>query len=109
MSATSPKYGLAVPLIAAMISSRRAATASASLATSSSRRPARAAALSISWMSAPSCERPEAMPSSAPPARTQASVPLVSTSIFFTPEEAVDSLAAIAAVPMMIASTGMAG
>ena len=70
MSATSPKYGLAVSAIAAMISSRRSATASASPATSSSRRPQRDAALSISWMSAPSWLRPDAMPPWAFPAPT---------------------------------------
>ena len=109
MESRSPKYGLAVPLIAAMISSRRAATASASPATSSSKRPVRAAVLSISWMSAPSWLRPEAIPPSAPPAATQWSTPTVSTKSCLTCGLVVASRVAIAAVPTRMPSTGMAG
>ena len=109
MSPTSPKYGLAVLAIAAMISSRRAATASASPATSSSSRPQRDAVLSISWMSAPSWLRPEAMPPWAFPAPIQLSVPLVSTSICLTAGEVVASRVAIAAVPTRMPSTGISG
>ncbi len=95
--------------IAAMISARRSATASASPATSSSSRPQREAVLSISWMSAPSWLRPLAMPLIALPAPTQVSVPVVSTSICLTAGEVVASLVAIAAVPTRMPSTGMAG
>jgi len=62
---------LAVVAIAAMISSRRSATASPSPATSSSSRPQREAELSISWMSAPSWLRLDAMPPWAFPALIQ--------------------------------------
>ena len=92
-----------------MISSRRAATASASPATSSSSRPQREAVLSISWMSAPSWLRLEAMPPCAFPALIQWSVPPVSTSIRLTDGEVVDSLVAIAAVPTRMPSTGISG
>ena len=109
MSATSPKYGLAVGAIAAMISSRRAATASASPATSSSRRPHREAELSISWMSAPNWLRPDAMPFNAFPAPTHCSVPPVSTSSCLTDGEVVASRQAIAAVPTRMPSTGISG
>ena len=109
MSPMSPKYGLAVSAIAAMSSSRRAATASASPATSSSSRPQREAALSISWMSAPSWLRLDAMPPWAFPALIQWSVPVVSTSICLTAGDVVDSLVAMAAVPTRMPSTGMAG
>jgi hypothetical protein len=95
--------------MAAMISSRRSATASASPATSSSRRPQREAALSISWMSAPSWLRPDAMPPCAFPAPTHRSVPVVSTSSCLTWGEVVASRVAIAAVPTRMPSTGISG
>jgi hypothetical protein len=100
---------LAVLAIAAMISSRRSATASASPATSSSSRPQREALLSISWMSAPSWLRLEAMPPWAFPALIHWSVPWVSTSIRLTDGDVVDSRVAIAAVPTRMPSMGISG
>ncbi len=69
----------------------------------------RDAALSISWMSAPSWLRPEAMPPEAVPAPTQSGVPGVSTSIRLTSGDVVASRVAIAAVPTRMPSSGIAG
>ena len=76
-------------------------------------RPQREAALSISWMSAPSWLRPEVTLPSLRPAPTQPPLtsrvmPGVSTSSCLTAAEVVASLVAIAAVPISTPSTGMA-
>jgi hypothetical protein len=109
MESTSPKYGLDVRFSASMISSRRASMASASPATSSSRRPVCEAVLSISWMSAPSWLRLDAMPPTAVPAPIHSGVPGVSTSSCLTSGDVVASRVAIAAVATSTPSIGMAG
>ena len=69
----------------------------------------REAVLSISWMSAPSWLRPDAMPPDAWPAPTQSVVPGVSTSSCLTSGAVVASSVAIAAVPTSTPSSGMTG
>ena len=100
---------MAVRASAATISSRRAATAAASPATSCSSRVARAAALSSRWMSASRLLRADVTPPALAPRATQSALPPAATSARLTDGDAAASRQAIAAVPTSTASTGIGG